>query len=444
MVPATRYARNDGVHIAYQVWGEGEVDLVLVPGFVSHVEVVWELPAAARFLERLGAFARVVMFDRRGTGLSDPVTVTEAPTLETRMSDLRAVMDDVGLERAALLGQSEGVPMSILFAASHPERTTALVLVGGMARSTYAEDHPWLPTADDFYEAGLELVLPVWGTGVGAEVSVPSQADNPEVVSFYGRLERASISPGMLASVALMFYDTDVRDVLPTVQAPTLVIHRHGDRLVNRRSGQYLADNIPGARYVEMPGIAHVPWFETSDEILAEIEEFVTGRRPAVEPRRRLATVFFSDIVGSTERVADVGDEAWRELLDRHHRVVRAELKRFDGTEVKTLGDGFLATFDGPASAIRCALAIEQATASIGLAVRIGLHCGEIEVIDDDVGGLGVHIAARVAALAAGGEVLVSRTVKDLVAGSGITFESRGAHALKGVPDDWEIFAVAR
>lgn len=442
MVPDTHYAKNDGVHIAYQVWGEGDVDLVLVPGFVSHVEMIWELPAAARFLERLGSFARVASFDRRGTGLSDPVTEAGAPNLETRMSDLRAVMDAVGLERAAITGQSEGAPMSILFAATYPERATALVVVGGMARSTWTEDHPWLPTADDYTEAGMELVLPFWGTGVGAEVSNPSHADHPDTVRFYARLERASISPGMLASAAVMFYDTDVRHVLPTIQVPTLVVHRRGDRLVNRRSGEYLAEHIPGARYIEMPGIDHAPWYEGSDDILGHIEEFVTGKRSAVEPRRRLATVFFSDIVGSTERAAEVGDEAWRDLLDRHHRAVRGELARFDGTAVKTLGDGFLATFDGPAAAIRCAQAVRQAAAAIGLTLRIGLHCGEIEIIDDDVGGLAVHIAARVSALAGGGEVVVSRTVKDLVAGSGIVFESRGVHTLRGVPDEWELFAV--
>ena len=442
MAPATRYVDNDGVHIAYQTWGEGDVDLVLVPGFVSHVEVIWELPEAARFLERLGSFARVVSFDRRGTGLSDPVAVTEAPNLETRMSDLRAVMDEVGIQRAVICGQSEGVPMSVLFAATYPERAAALVLMGGMARSTFAEDHPWLPTAEDFMTAGLEFLLPAWGTGVGIDVSSPSQADNAEVVAFYGRLERSSVSPGMIASASAMFYDTDVRDVLPTIQAPTLVMHRRGDRLVNWRSGRYLADNIPGARYVELPGMDHSAWFEGRDEILDLIEEFVTGRRPVAPVRRRLATVLFSDIVGSTAQAAAMGDRAWRELLDRHHRAVRTQLDRFEGSEVKTLGDGFLATFEGPAAAIRAALAIRDATADIGLGLRVGLHCGEIEILDDDVGGLGVNIAARVSALADAGEVLVSRTVRDLVAGSGIVFESRGAHVLKGVPDEWEILTV--
>lgn len=442
VVPTTQYARNGGVYIAYQVWGEGDLDLVLVSGFVSHVELLWELPAAARYLERMGSFARIASFDRRGTGLSDPVTVTEAPDLETRMGDLSAVMDEAGFERAALLGVSEGVSMSVLFAATHPERTEALVLYGGMARSTFADDHPWLPTAADFTKAGIELLLPAWGRGVSIDASTPSRADDSEFVEFYGRLERSSISPGMMASVAAMFYDTDVRDVLASIRVPTLVMHRRGDRLVNVRSGRYLADHIPGAKYVEIPGIDHVPWFERPEEIVGEIEEFLTGARRAVEPDRRLATVLFSDLVGSTERLTEIGDAKWRELLDRHHRAVRTQLGHFGGTEVKTLGDGFLATFDGPASAIRCASAIREAPAAAGLAVRVGLHCGEIEIIGDDIGGIAVHIAARVGALAGPGEVLVSRTVKDLVAGSGIAFESRGTHSLKGVPDHWEMLAV--
>lgn len=442
MVPDTRYARNDDVHLAYQVWGEGDHDLVLVPGFISHVEVEWSHPAAAHFLERLGSFARVISFDRRGTGLSDPVSVTEAPDLDERMRDIAAVMDAAGSERAVILGSSEGGPTSLLFAATHPVRTDALVLYGAMARSTYSEDHPWLHTVDDFNEAGFELLVPAWGQGVVVDAVAPSRADDAEVVAYYGRLERSGISPGMIASVAAMFYDTDVRAVLPTIRVPTLVLHRHADRLVNVRSGRYLAEHIPGAIYVEVPGVDHTPFFERADEILDEIEEFVTGTRPAVEPERRLATVLFSDIVGSTERAAELGDSRWRELLERHHEVTREQLDRSQDTEVKTLGDGFLATFDGPARAIHCAAAIREATSTLDLPVRIGLHCGEIEMMGDDIGGIAVHIAARVGALAGPGEVLVSRTMKDLVAGSGISFESRGSHALKGVPDEWEILAV--
>ncbi len=442
MTPETRYARNGDVHIAYQVWGGGDLDLVLVPGFISHVELYWELPAAHRYFERLGSFARVIFFDRRGTGLSDPFTVETAPDLETRVEDLAAVMDAAGSARAALVGLSEGGPTAILFAATHPERTQALVLHGTMARTTYADDHPWLPRVEAFIEAGNELLQPAWGRGVAIDVSAPSMADQPEVVAFYGRLERMSITPGMLASVAAMFYDTDVRAVLPAVRVPTLVEHRLGDRLVNVRSGRYLAEHIEGARIVEVPGCDHVPFFQHPEMFLDEIEEFLTGSRTVAVPERRLATVLFSDIVGSTERLAGAGDAPWRDLLDRHHRVVRAELARFGGNEVKTLGDGFLATFDGPAAAIRGAVAIRDATAAIHLPVSVGLHCGEIEIIGDDIGGISVHIAARVGDVAGAGEVLVSRTVKDLVAGSGIDFQSRGTHTLKGVPDNWELFTV--
>jgi pimeloyl-ACP methyl ester carboxylesterase len=442
MTPETRYARNGDVHIAFQVWGDGDLDLVMVPGFISHVELFWDLPAVRRYLERLGSFARVIRFDRRGTGLSDPFTVESAPDLETRMEDLAAVMDAAGSARAALYGASEGGPTAILFAATHPERTHALVLHGTMARTTYAEDHPWLPKVEDFIEAGIELLQPAWGRGVAIDVSAPSMADDPEVVAFYGRLERASITPGMLASVAAVFYDTDVRAVLPAVRVPTLVQHRSNDRLVNVRSGRYVAEHIEGARLVEIPGCDHVPFFQQPERFLDEIAVFLTGTRTVVDPERRLATVLFSDIVGSTERAVDAGDARWRDLLDRHHRVVRSELARFGGNEVKTLGDGFLATFDGPAAAIRGAAAIRDATAAIHVPVRVGLHSGEVEVIGDDIGGIAVHIAARVGALAQAGEVLVSRTVKDLVAGSGIEFQSRGTHALKGLPDNWELFTV--
>ena len=441
MTPEIRYAVNDGVHLAYQVWGAGDTDLVLVPGFVSHLELAWELPAGKRYLERLGSFARVITFDRRGTGLSDPVTVTDAPDMDTRMSDIGVVMDAVGSERAVLYGVSEGGPASALFAATHPERVTGLVLYGSMARSTWSEDHPWLPGEDDFNDSAAELLFPTWGQGTIIETTAPSKADDPETRAWFGRLER-SISPGMVASVAAMFYDTDVRAVLPEIRVPTLVLHKTHDRLVNIRSSRYLAEHIPGATLVELPGIDHTPISDHADELLDEIEEFVTGTRRAVEPDRRLATVLFTDIVGSTERAAELGDSDWRDLLEHHHEVVRAELARANGVEVKTMGDGFLATFDGPARAIRCANAIHGATASIGVPIRIGLHCGEIEIMGDDIGGIAVHIAARVGALAGPGEVLVSRTVKDLVVGSGIAFDSRGVHTLKGIPDEWELFAV--
>lgn len=443
VTPDVKYALNDGVHLAYQVWGEGERDLVIVPGFISHLDLMWTQPEIRRCYERLGSFARCIAFDRRGTGLSDPVTVTSAPDLDTRMRDLAAVMDAAGSERAALMGTSEGGPATVLFAATHPERTESLMLYGSMARSTHSDDHPWLPDVADFQRSGAELLNPAWGTGVVVDVSAPSRTDDPAVVAWYGQLER-SISPGMIGSVAAMFYDTDVRAILPSVRVPTLVLHRRGDRLVNVRSGRYLAEHIPDAELVEIPGADHIPFFDRADEFLDQIERFVTGTARSATPDRRVATVLFSDIVGSTERAAEAGDARWRGLLARHDEAVRAELERAGGVAVKTMGDGFLATFDGPTAAVRGACAIRDATADLDLDVRIGLHSGEIEVIDDDIGGIAVHIAARVGALAGGGEVLASRTVKDLVAGSGISFESRGFHTLKGIPDEWEIVAVTR
>jgi len=442
VVPEVRYAKNGDAYLAYQVWGEGARDLVVVPGFVSHLEVMWSHPAPAHFFARLGSFARVIAFDRRGTGLSDPVTITDAPDLDTRMSDVAAVMDAAGSERAVLLGVSEGGPTAALFAATHPERTESLVLYGAMARSTYSDDHPWLLTADDFDRAGAEFLVPSWGQGVVIDATAPSQVDDPEVVAWYGRLERQGITPGMIASVAAMFYDTDIRAALPAIRVATLVMHRHGDRLVNIRSGRYLAQHIPGAKFVEVPGVDHTPFFERPDELLDEIEEFVTGTRPSVAPDRRLATVLFSDIVASTERTAALGDARWRELLERHYGVVRAELAKRGGVEVKTMGDGFLATFDGPTQAIRAAVAIRDASEGLGLPVTVGLHTGEVEIMGQDIGGIAVVVAERVRGRAEAGEVLVSRTVKDLVAGSGIAFESRGEHTLKGVPDEWELFAV--
>jgi len=439
--PETRYARSGDVHIAYQVFGEGDLDVVLVPGYTTHVELVWEHEPSARFMERLASFARVISFDRRGSGLSDPVA--EAPTFEQRMDDVRAVMDAAGSERAALIGISEGVPMSILFAATYPQRVHALVCSGGMARSTYADDYPWAVPAEALVEAGLELILPHWGDGSLIEVVAPSQADDPQSRAFFGRMQRATASPGMMTALARMFLEVDVRDVVPTVHAPALVIHRVHDRLVNVRHGRWLAEHLPNARLVELPGGDHFPWYEGADEWLGEVQEFLTGSRPLPEPERVLATVLFTDIVDSTRTAAELGDHRWREILERHQRAVRDSLGRFQGREVKSTGDGVLATFDGPARAIRCARAIVEESEPLGIRIRAGLHTGECEVMGDDIGGIAVHIAARVSALAQGGEVLVSRTVKDLVVGSGIAFADRGAHTLKGVADTWQLHAVA-
>lgn len=394
----------------------------------------------ASFYEGLAAFARVINFDRRGTGLSDPVS--EAPTLEQRMDDVRAVMDAAGVERAALLGFSEGAPMSILFAASHPERTQALVLSGGLARSTAAPDYPWALPVEDLVASGTELIAPHWGEGALVEVGAPSVADDPAARAWWAKLERSSASPGMLQSLVEMFLDIDVRDVVPTVHVPTLVIHRTHDRLVNVRHGRWLAENLPNAKLVELPGDDHAPWFGDSETALGEIEEFLTGARREVEPDRVLATVMFTDIVDSTKTAAELGDARWREVLEAHGDATREVIDRFKGREVKSLGDGFMATFDGPARGIRAAQAATEAAQELGIHIRAGLHTGECEVMGDDIGGIAVHIAARVSAMADADEVLVSRTVRDLVAGSGIEFVDRGRHQLKGVPDEWDILAV--
>jgi class 3 adenylate cyclase len=429
------------VHIAYQVFGAGELDIVLVNGYTTHVELVWESEPFVRAFERLGSFARVINFDRRGSGLSDPVTA--APTLEERMDDVRAVMDAAGSERAALVGISEGVAMSILFAATYPDRVQALVCCGGMARSTEDVDYPWASPKEALLEAGFELIAPHWGEGAMIDVGAPSVADDPDTRAFYARLERASASPGMIGQLAQMFFDIDVRDVVPSVHTPTLVLHRRYDRLVNVRNGRWLAEHLPNARLVEIPGDDHILWYEHPESTLDEMQEFLTGVRYEPEPERMLATVVFTDIVDSTRTAAEFGDRRWREILERHQGTVRAALGRFSGREVKSTGDGFLATFDGPARAIHCARTILDSSEELGIRVRAGVHTGECEVMGDDIGGIAVHIAARVSALAEPREVLVSRTVKDLVAGSGIEFSDRGAHTLKGVPDTWQLYAAA-
>ena len=441
--PPTRDAKSGDASIAYQVVGEGPIDVVVVLGFATHVELQWESPPFARFFERISAFSRLILFDKRGTGLSDPVT--EAPTLEQRVDDVRAVMDAAGSERAALFGISEGGPMSVLFAATHPDRATALILHGAMGRTTAAPDYPWASPEEALRESSSEFIAPYWGQQAEGmvELFTPSFVDDPQAVDFFARMQRSAASPAMVQQLFEMFLDVDVRAILPTVQVPTLVLHRRGDRVVNRRAGEELAAQIPGARYVELSGIDHPPWAGDSEAVHGEIEEFLTGARSAPDPDRVLATVMFTDIVGSTTRAAALGDARWRELLTAYEAAVRRELARFRGREVKMLGDGCLATFDGPARAIECARAIGEAAGAIGLEVRSGIHSGEIELMDNDVGGIAVHIAARVGALASAGEVLVSGTVKDLVAGSGIRFGDRGVQRLKGLPDEWRVFEVA-
>ncbi|HEY7141608.1 MAG TPA: adenylate/guanylate cyclase domain-containing protein [Methylomirabilota bacterium] len=439
MTLETHYARSGDVNIAYQVVGDAPRDLVLVPGWVSNIEVFWEEPACARFLERLAAFTRLILFDKRGTGLSD--RVTDLPNLETRMDDVRAVMDTVGSERAALLGYSEGGPMCALFAATYPARTSAVIAVGSYARRTWAPDYPWGPLPEQRRQF-IERCQREWGGPVGLDERWPSAAADERVRKWWARLLRMGASPGANAALLQMNDEMDVRHVLPAIRVPTLVVHSVGDRALSAGGSRFMAAQIPGARYVELRGDDHVPWGEDADAILDEVEEFLTGVRHGPEPDRVLATVLFTDIVGSTEKAAALGDRRWRDLLEGHHGLVRRELGRFRGREVDTAGDGVLATFDGPARAVRCARAVSDSVRALGLEVRAGLHTGEVELQGEKVSGLAVHIGARVAAAAGPGEVLVSSTVKDLVAGSGLRFQDRGSHALRGVPGEWHLFAL--
>jgi len=438
--PKTQYAKSGDLHIAYQVTGTGPLDLAFVPGFVSHLEHQWEHPWSAHFFERLGSFSRLIRFDKRGTGLSD--RVGGIPTLEQRMDDVRAVMDAVGSERAAFFGASEGGPMSLLFAATHPKRTTALVLYGSYARRSWAPDHCCGHTEEE-WRTMIEAIEKRWGESGGSDLRSPGAAGDQAYQQWAATYQRLAASPGAAVAVMEMNKEIDVRPILSAVRVPTLVLHRTGDRVIRTEQARYLADHIPGARLVEFSGIDHTPWVGDSDAILDEIEEFLTGTRHQVEIDRVLATVLFTDIVGSTERAAALGDRKWRDLLDGYYSLARRELTRFRGHEVDTAGDGFFASFDGPARGIRCAAAIAAGARPLGIEVRAGLHAGECKVIGDKVGGIAVHIGARVAGLAKPGEILVSNTVKDLVAGSGIRFEERGAHTLKGVPGEWRLFAVA-
>jgi class 3 adenylate cyclase len=438
--PETRYTKSGDFSIAYQVVGDGPLDLVYVSGWISNVELAWEEPTHARFLRRLASFSRLITFDKRGTGLSDPVPLNALPTLEERMDDLRAVLDAVGSERAALFGHSEGGNMSVLFAAAHPERTMALVTFGIFAKRIWSPDYPWAPTPENRQQT-IEQLERDWGADMDLSGLAPS-ADG----AFKRRLRtylRRSASPGAAVTLLRMNTEIDTRAVLPTIGVPTLVLHRTGDLDANVEEGRWIASRIPGARFVELAGVDHLPWVGDQDAVLDEVEEFLTGVRPSPETDRVLATVLFTDIVGSTARASELGDRRWRELLEQHHAVVRRQLERYDGHEVDTAGDGFLATFDGPARAIRCARAIGGALRELGLDVRAGLHTGECELLGGKVAGVAVHTGARVAAQARAGEVLVSQTVKDLVAGSGIEFEERGTHELKGVPGEWRLYAVS-
>jgi len=440
--PETRYTKSGDVNIAYQVVGEGPFDLIWVPGWISNVEESWEVPEYAHFLQRLSSFSRLILFDKRGTGLSDRVSNELLPTLEERMDDVRAVLDATGSERAAVVGASEGGNLSVLFAATYPERVRAVVLVAIYAKRIWSPDYPWAPTVEE-RERENELLEREWAGEMDVSELAPRAADDPALMRRVATFFRRSASPGAAVALNRMNTNIDTRAVLPTISVPTLVLHRTGDLNVKAAEGRWIADQIPGARYVELPGDDHLAWVGDTDALLDEVEEFLTGVRRAPSPDRVLATVLFTDIVGSTERLTQVGDQRWREMLDEHHRLVRRELERYRGREIDTAGDGFLSTFDGPARAIRCARAISDSVRSLGLEVRAGLHTGECELVGNRIAGIAVHTGARIVALARPGEILVSSTVKDLVAGSGIEFVEHGEHELKGVPGRWQLYAAS-
>ena len=445
--PDVRYARSGDVNIAYATVGEGPIDVVFVIGWViSTLEVAWEGPPAA-FFERMSSFCRLILFDKRGTGLSD--RSVGIPDLETRMDDVRAVMDAAGSRRAAIMGVSEGGLMTALFAATYPERTAAAILYGTGASYKLADDYPWAPTREQWNES-ITALERTWGSEESLQEAIdrfaPTVERTPEFRRWWARYVRTSASPGAAVALARMNMDMDVRHVLPTIRVPTLVVHVEGEKVFDVDEARYIAEHVPGAELVLLPGENHA-WFVEPAGVAAAVESFVTdlwerGEWEEVEANRVLKTILFTDIVGSTAKAAELGDKGWRELLEQHHLRVRRQLARFRGTELDTAGDGFFASFDGPARAIRCACAISESVRDLGIEVRAGLHTGECELMNGKVGGIAVHIGARVAHEAQPGEVLVSSTVKDLVAGSGMTFRERGRTQLKGVPGEWMLYAV--
>ncbi len=438
--PKTRYARSGDARIAYQVIGDGPFDLIVVPGFVSNVEYLWEIPGVSAILERFASYSRLITWDKRGTGLSDPVL--HLPPLEERMDDMLAVLDAAESEQAALFGVSEGGPLSILFAATHPQRVSALLMYGAAPRMAWAPDYTWGMPPELYSDAMKESVLEGWGDGVLLELFAPSYADDERMREVWGTFQRVGASPSMGLATLQALLEIDVRDVLPSVRVPTLVIHRAGDRAIPAQGSRFMSEHIPNAKYVELEGADHLWFVGDVDAVFDEVEGFLTGVRRNVVKDRMLATVLFTDIVDSTRKIAELGDHNWRELLTEHDALVRHELARFRGHELKTIGDGFLATFDGPARAVTCAGAIRDRVHGLGIRVRAGVHTGECELIGDDIAGVAVNIAARISAIAGPDEVLVSRTVTDLVYGSGIEFEDRGLAELKGVPDKWHLFAA--
>lgn len=443
-MPDTRYARSGDVHIAYQVVGEGELNLVFVPGWVSNVELAWEESSSRRFLERLASFSKLVMFDKRGTGLSDPVSEDRLPTLEQRMDDVRAVMDAANLECAALFGVSEGVPMCALFAATYPARTTALVLYGGYAARRYSEEYPWAPTPEE-RQLFFDAIAQGWGGVVDLAAMAPSMAHDERFKQWWATYLRRSASPMRALALARMNTDIDIRSILPAIRVPTLVLHRTHDRDSDVRGARWMAGQIPNARLVELEGEDHLPFVgDSSVVLLDEVQEFLTGQRAAIVPDRVLGTLLFTDIVESTPRAAELGNARWAVLVENHFQILRHELERFRGKEVQTTGDGILATFDGPARAVQCGRAMCDAVTPLGIQIRVGLHTGEYELIGHEIAGLAIHIAARVMSNAGASEVWVSSTVKDLIAGSGIEFTDQGVHALKGVAGEWHLYSAAR
>jgi pimeloyl-ACP methyl ester carboxylesterase len=438
-IPTTRYAKNGDVHLAYQILGEGATDLVYLPGIFTHLEHQWEEPSFARFLRRLASFSRLILMDPRGIGLSDQAP--ELPLMEEQMDDVRAVLDAAGSSRAILLGVSQGGPMAILFAATHPERTAGLILYGSYPTPVRDEDYPWGRTVA-WQDEWARQIDEQWGTGRFLPQMAPTMAGDERFRTWWARMERLAAGPGNALAYVRRQMGTDVRAALPAIRVPTLVLQRQDDSFRDAGNGRYLASRIPGARLVELAGVDHLPYVGDADEVLGAIEEFVTGARGEPPGDRVLATLLFTDIVDSTKVAAELGDAKWREVLERHHAAIRRELDRFRGREIDTAGDGFFAMFDGPARAVRCAMAARDAVRELGVEVRAGLHTGEVELSGSKASGLAVHIGARIGALAGAGEVLVSGTVKDLVVGSGIEFEPRGEHELKGVPGSWPLFAV--
>jgi pimeloyl-ACP methyl ester carboxylesterase len=443
MGPQTRYALSGDVNIAYQVIGEGPIDLVFVMGWVSNIDEFWTEPSFANFLQRLARFSRLIVFDKRGTGLSDRVDEKNLPTLEQRMDDVRAVMDAAGSKRAALLGISEGGPMCSLFAATYPERTAALMMFGAYPRAMQAPDYEWGRT-EEWVRDWVERIRTQWGAApVGIEARVPSRVNDAQFRDWWTHYLVRSANPKAVLALTRMNMQVDVRHVLPVIRVPTLVMHRIGDLALPVGGARYMARQIRGAKLIEFPGNDHLPWTSDPEPVLAEIEAFVTGTRPVEEADRVLATVMFADIVDSTQRAAAIGDRAWTKELQEFYGLARRQLERFRGREIDTAGDGYFATFDGPARAVRCAQNLTREMSQLGRTIRAGLHTGEVEVIGEKVGGIAVHIGARIAGHAGPGEVVVSNTVKDLVAGSGLQFEDRGVRPLKGVPGEWRLYRAS-